>query len=248
MIWTEEKDILMMMREMAAQGIFQYKTGTRERGNLWEVIAKNLNKNRDLFKAVTSRGVRDRFTLILKRHKAKNAEELRATGAGSDDEQEEYEQLLEELAHLSDESDKQADEEAQAAKAKINKDREVALDIRKKAMETMGQTSKRNAYDDLEDDEIKEKKKRRSGADTLSWLDKKAERDLKFKELQLEEQRKERESQQKERQEQMKLMQKQLQIQAESQQQQQQQQMMLMQQIMGLMQQQLQLFAAKKEK
>ena len=109
-IWTEEKDKLM--REMAAQGIFQYKTGIRERGNLWEVIA-----------------IKD---------KTKNAEELRATGAGSDDEQEVYEQLLEELAHLSDESDKQADEEAKAAKTKINKGREVALDIRKKVMETMG--------------------------------------------------------------------------------------------------------------
>lgn len=249
--WTEEKDTLMM-REMAAQGIFQFKAGSRERGKVWEVIAKNLNKNRDLFKAATARGVRDRFTLILRRHKAKNADELRATGAGSDDEQGEYDQLLEELGLLYDESDKKAEEAAQTAKEKVNEEKEVAMDIRKRAMETMGQTSKRKTSDDLEDDEIeiKGKKKRRSGSDTLSWLEKKAERDSEFRELQLEEQRKERESQQKERREQLELMQKQLQMQSESQQQQQQQQMMLIQQVMGIMQQQqqqLQLLASKKD-
>ena len=65
-------------------------------------------------------------------------------------------------------------------------------------METMGQTLKRSESGESED-VIKERKKRRSGGDTLQWLEKKADRDLKFKGLQLEEQREEREFQQKER-------------------------------------------------
>lgn len=94
-------------------------------------------------------------------------------------------------------------------------------------METMGQTSKRSESVESED-VIKERKKRRSGGDTLQWLEKKAD-------------------QQKGRKEQMELLQKQIQIQAESQQQHQQQQMMLMQQMMSMMQQQ-QLFSSKKDK
>ena len=136
-------------------------------------------------------------------------------------------------------------------KKKISAEKELALDIRKRAMETMGQTVKRSKSDELQDDETKERKKRRTWGDTLAWLEKKADRDLKYKELQLEEQRKEREFQQRERKEQMELMQKQIQMQGESQQQQQQQQMMLMQQTMSIMQQQqqqLQLLTSKKDK
>jgi len=69
MSWTEGKDI-SLMREMAAQGIFQFKSGSRERGNVWQAIAKNLYGHKDLFNSVTSRGVRERFTLILRRYKA----------------------------------------------------------------------------------------------------------------------------------------------------------------------------------
>ena len=247
MSWMEEKDVLLM-REMAAQGIFQFKSGSRERSTVWQAIAKNLNGHKDLFHSVTSRGVRDRFTPILRRYKAKNAEELKSTG---EDELSEYDLLLEELTHLSEESDKKANAEDESAKEKISAEKELALDIRKRAMETIGQTSKRTKSDELQDDEIKERKKRRTGGDTLAWLEKKADRDLKYKELQLEEQRKEREFQQRERKEQMELIQKQLQMQGESQKQQQQQQMMRMQQMMSIMQQQqqqLQLFTSKQDK
>ena len=55
----------------------------------------------------------------------------------------------------------------------------------------------------------------------MLWLEKKAERDANFRELQLEEQRKDREMQREERKEQLDLQQKQLQMQLENQQQQQ---------------------------
>ena len=73
------------MREMAAQGIFQFKSGSRERDNVWQAIAKNLNGHGDLFNSVSFRDVRDRFALILRRYKAKNTEELKSTVGGSED-------------------------------------------------------------------------------------------------------------------------------------------------------------------
>ena len=133
MSWTEEKDILLM-REMAAQGIFQFKSGSKERGNIWQAIASNLNGNKDLFSYVSSRGCRDRFTLISRRYKAKTAEELKSTGGGSEDEPSEYDLLLEELTHLSEESDKRADTEAETAKKKVSAEKELALEVRKRAI------------------------------------------------------------------------------------------------------------------
>ncbi|XP_068742079.1 inner centromere protein-like [Montipora capricornis] len=184
--------------------------------------------------------------LGLRRYKAKTAEELKSTGGGSKDEPREYDLLLEELTHLSEESDKRADTQAKTAKKKVSAEKEFVLE--KESYGNNGQTSKRSESVESED-VIKERKQRRSGGDTLQWLEKKADRELKFKELQLEEQRKEREFQQKERKEQMKLLQKQIQIQAESQKQHQQQQMMLMQQMMSMMQQQQQqLFSSQKDK
>ena len=241
MKWTEEKDV-MMMKEIAAQGVFQYKFGSRERGNVWNVVAQNLTSHTDLFDGLTERGARDRYTLISRRFKVKISEELKSSGIGGEP-QTEYEILLEELVHLSDEAEKRAEIDAKSIKDKANLEKQKALDIRKKAMEKMGETRKRSAEDVEEEEEefqIKEQKKRRRGSETMLWLEKKAERDAKFRELQLEEQRRDREMQRGERKEQLDLQQKQLQMQLENQQQKQQQQTMLMQQMIIMMQQQQQ--------
>ena len=66
---------------------------------------------------------------------------------------------------LSEESDKKAESEAENAKANANADRQKALEIRKNSMETIGESKKRLAVDE----EVKEKKKRRAGVDTMSW-------------------------------------------------------------------------------
>ena len=69
MNWTEDKDILLL-KEMGGQGIFHHKAGSREWGAVGQVIASNCHK--DLFE-VTARGVRDRFTLLSRRHKSKTS-------------------------------------------------------------------------------------------------------------------------------------------------------------------------------
>ena len=57
-------------------------------------------------------------------------------------------------------------------KKKVSEQKELALEVRTRAMETMGQTSKRSESGESED-VITERKKRRSGGDTLQWLKKK---------------------------------------------------------------------------
>ena len=63
MTWAEKKDPLLM-REMGAPGIFHYKAGSRERGNVWQIIADNFNQHEGF--EVTARSVQDRFNTIQK--------------------------------------------------------------------------------------------------------------------------------------------------------------------------------------
>ena len=64
MQWNEEKDLLLM-RKMASLGVFQYKSGSRERDQVWQQITTNLNGYPNF--SATLRAVRERFTTITKK-------------------------------------------------------------------------------------------------------------------------------------------------------------------------------------
>ena len=96
------------------------------------VIASNLNCHKNLFE-VTARGVRDRFTLLSRRHKSKTSREIKGSGTGGK-ELAEYETLIEDMIALCEESDKEAESEAENAEANANADQQKELGIRKKAM------------------------------------------------------------------------------------------------------------------
>ena len=64
MQWTDEKDILMF-REIIGEGVFDYKSGSRERGTSRQNVAFTLNAI-DGFLS-TARAVRDRVTNLLKK-------------------------------------------------------------------------------------------------------------------------------------------------------------------------------------
>jgi hypothetical protein len=95
MSWTEEKDELLM-KQMTGFGIFEHRAGSRERGNVWQNIAEKLNSDERFGAALTTRGARDRFNLLKRRHKAKTSSELKSTGTGGK-EQSEFDLILEEL-------------------------------------------------------------------------------------------------------------------------------------------------------
>ena len=241
MSWTNEKDVVLM-RQMISCGIFDTKSGSRERGNLWMTVALELNQHTLFDGQLKARGARDRFTLLSKKMKVQNTKELKTTGGGGQ-EQTELELLVEEIMELSEESDKKFQEISESDKKKADAEKQIAQDVRKQAMERMGETRTRLRKDS--DDDGKEGKKRRKGADTLDWLEKKGKVDAEWRRTQLEEQKAERQMMREERQEELQMQRMQLQAQIEAQQQkQQQQQSLLMQQMIGLMQQQQQQFQA----
>ena len=227
--WTDEKDLLLL-KEMGGQGIFEYKAGSPEKGGVWQVIASNLNCRNDLFDVLTSRGVRDRFTLLARKYKAKMSKEIKNSGIRGE-ELAEFELLMEELIALSEESDRKAESETDTAKKNAPAHREKATEIRQQAMETMAQRKKLQA--EAADEEVKDKKRRRSGFDTMSWLAKKTKRDAELKEKEMKDQREKKEKETKERNDMMVLLQKQLQVQIDNQQKQQQRQNMIKQQLEG---------------
>ena len=177
MQWSDDKD-LEMMKEMAANGIFSYKSGSRERGQLWQTIATHLNLLDGSL--VTKRSVRDRFTTLMRKYKAKMNQEVKGSGTAGD-EPSEYEILIEDLIHLSDESDLKQESTAEEKKNTLQIEQQKAIEVRQQAMERIGETKKRLSND--ENDTSGTKRSRRSSSDTMEILREKMLRDQELHEL-----------------------------------------------------------------
>ena len=106
MIWNDNKDLLLL-KEIAAEGVFKHKHLSRERGSAWQTVSDSLNGYKEGgFKELSARSVRDRYTVLQKKHKAKAAaEELESGGGG--EEPTEAENLLDELISLQENTEKQ---------------------------------------------------------------------------------------------------------------------------------------------
>ena len=79
MQWTDEKDILMF-RENIGEGVFDHKSGSRERGTAWQNVAANLNALDGFL--LTARVVRDGVTNLLKKISVQNNSEKKLSGEG----------------------------------------------------------------------------------------------------------------------------------------------------------------------
>ncbi|XP_028415549.1 UPF0746 protein DDB_G0281095-like [Dendronephthya gigantea] len=239
--WNEQKDI-HLLREIAAEGVLQHKAKSRDRGAGWQLVASKLGSTCENVE-VTSRAVRDHFKALEKRHKARMAQEERASGI-SVEELSEQERLLEELVEINEATERRAEEEDDEKKTAAEKERGQALEMRQRALERIGETQKRQGNN-------KETRKRRSSGETLEWLREKAEMNKKMREEELKEKQEQQNSMKEERMmlvEQMKLMHEnstaqlhQFRYDQQVQQQQQQEQFaLLQQQMLSIMQQQQQ--------
>ena len=72
MTWSNQHDVALC-REVLVVQPFRFKHGTRDRGQSWDRIAKNLNKLGHPMFLVDQRGVRDRFYKLQKDFKCKRA-------------------------------------------------------------------------------------------------------------------------------------------------------------------------------
>ena len=181
MVWTDVKDKLLC-REILLCEPYKFKARTKERGNVWKIIANNLNIMADENFAVDQRAVRERFTLIAEKFEKKIKEQEKASGIAPP-ELSKLEQALEEIISRMKEAQHQVD----ANDSKIGDDKRKAEDVRQKALETFAQTKKRKSLG-LDDDETltSSKRSRSAGTDTLIYLREKSENDQRLKEEELE--------------------------------------------------------------
>ena len=189
MVWTDDKDI-KLLRAVAAEGVFRNnKSGSRERGALWQNVASALVAES---LSVTVRSVRDRYNILAKKWRAKIRREEKESGGG-DEQLTEVEILVEELVEMETEAEKIAEQKDEAKKA-VATEKKKATEMRERALERFGQTRKR--HEEAEKDEGKKQpKRRRSGGDALEWLKEKGEMVKQLKEQELQERREERETQ-----------------------------------------------------
>ena len=90
MVWTDQKD------ELLCQEPYKFKARKKERGNVWKIIANNLNIMADEKFAVDQSAVRERFTLIAEKFEKKIKEQENASEIAPL-ELSELEQALEEM-------------------------------------------------------------------------------------------------------------------------------------------------------
>ena len=162
MVWSQDMDKIML-QEMAAEGVLHHKLKSRSRGMSWQRVVDKVNAlpNFD----VNVKSIRDRFRLLAKKHKAKMGKEERSTGGGGVD-LSEVEIFLEELIEIEDDTNQRAEEDHKAKKNNEDEDRAKALEMRKRAMESMGETRERLGQTSCEE------KKRRTANKSMEFLEK----------------------------------------------------------------------------
>lgn len=139
MTWSDGRDLTLLM-EVTAVNPFIHRKGTKERGKAWTDVAENLQKH--AFK-VDQRAVRDRYVHLQTKNKQKNAVEKRASGIAPEEGklQTDSISLLEELLLLEEEAETST---AKAEEVKKEEQKKVdGVEMRKRLVETFGETSKR---------------------------------------------------------------------------------------------------------
>lgn len=135
-MWTEDHDILML-REAVTSEPYNFKPKSSERGKVWESIATHLNSLKTPEFRVTARAVRDRYALLISRHKLKQREEEKASGIDVPELTELGAFILEEIREREQIAEERTDALRTEKKAKDEKEKAAAEEIRQAALKTM---------------------------------------------------------------------------------------------------------------
>jgi len=187
------------------------KAGTKDSGQKWTQIAEKINTLSNFStNPRDQRNVREHFNRLLADYKQKINEEEAASGISPDPLTSENEKILEDIV----ERLKSAPD---PSTKKDEKKREVALNIRDKAMKTWSKAEKHGKNEDETKGEGEvegstRRKKRRGSSDTLQYLAEKSERESELKKQELELRREELRLQAEHQREQIKIQQEQMKL------------------------------------
>ena len=170
-----------MLREAVTSEPYNFKPKSTERGKVWGSIAAYLNSLKTPEFRVTARAVRDRYALLISRHKLKQREEEKASGIDVP-ELTELDALLEEIREREKSAEEKSDALRNERKAKDEKEKAKAEEIRQAALQTIA-----NRKSDNIDSGKKPKKAklRRSTSDAIGFLAEKSEKERELKKEEL---------------------------------------------------------------
>ena len=177
MAWTKDHDILLC-REIVAVNPYKVKPGSRERGELLQKIVDTLNGIQKPSFRIDARSIRDRINKLLAKFIDKQREEERASGISA--EYDELDQLLQEIKDLKEDSEREIAETDEKKNKKLEEDKESADSIRRRSLERMSETRKRESSDETFETSTPAKS-RNNGSETVNFLREKSERDSEYK-------------------------------------------------------------------
>ena len=122
MEWTEQHDNILC-QEILVLEPFKVKKGSIARGQIWDKIANNLNSLQHPQFRVTKRSVREQYTLLSDKFRAKMRDEEKARGIDTD--LSDVEKALEEI-----EKEAVVEETAQNNKKKFDSDKAAEMRYR----------------------------------------------------------------------------------------------------------------------
>ena len=185
MDWTNEHDILLC-REVIVNDPYEFKTGSRERGQCLDKIADILNAIQNPWFKVDQRSIRDRLKKLLKAFITKKNAEERASGINP--EYSELDDLLNDINERKHEGEIRENQNSEEKNKKVDKERAEAEQVRRMSMESLSET-KKHLSTSASTDELEvsppTKRPRSSGGDTIMYLREKSEKDFALREEEL---------------------------------------------------------------
>lgn len=177
MQWTDEHD-QVFVREILCFEPWKFRHNSLERGQIWTNVAESLCLLEIPKFRVTQRSVRDRFSLLTKKYKKKIAAEEKASGISPNET--ELDIAMGDILERFSEADAEHEKANNEKKKKVEEDSGKAEEMRKRSLETFGETMQRN------ENTTPKKKKRSTGSEVLEYLKEKGIRDEKLRETELE--------------------------------------------------------------
>ena len=126
MDWTNEHDILLC-REVIVNDPYEFKTGSRERGQCLDKIADILNAIQNPWFKVDQRSIRDRLKKLLKAFITKKNAEERASGINP--EYSELDDLLNDINERKHEGEIRENQNSEEKNKKVDKERAEAEQV-----------------------------------------------------------------------------------------------------------------------
>ena len=171
-MWTSKHNEVLV-QEMYLFEPWNFKRGSKQRGQVWKRISESLNQHESPKFTVNQKSVRDHYIFLEKEQKKKIREEEKASGIAPVHTS--FDDSMADIIERFREKDAEDQQQDVEKKGKADEETAKAVETRKSSMETFAQSKKRKG------EQEQKKSKRSTGTKTIAYLREKAELDASLK-------------------------------------------------------------------